>query len=45
MIMVKHPLTQDTLAAITFILAVGALALIWPGIMALFLGVLLLLRS
>lgn len=34
-----------TLSVITVILAVGALALIWPGIMALFLGVLLLFQA
>lgn len=45
MITVKNQVLELTLSAITFVLAVGALALIWPGIMAVFLGVLLLLRS
>ncbi len=42
---VKNPLIQQALAAITFVLALGALSMIWPAIIALFLGVLLLLQS
>ncbi len=45
MITVKSPLVQHTLAAITFVLVVGALSMIWPSIIALFLGMLLLLQS
>ena len=45
MIMVKIPLIQQMLAAITFVLVVGALSMIWPAIIALFLGVLWLLQS
>lgn len=45
MITVKSPFVQQTLAAITFVLVPGALSMIWPGIMAFFLGVLLLLES
>ena len=45
MITVKSPLVQQTLAAITFVLVVGALSMIWPIIITLFLGVLLLLQS
>jgi UPF0716 family protein affecting phage T7 exclusion len=41
----KNQVRELTLSAITFVLAVGALALIWPSIIALCLGVLLLLRS
>lgn len=43
MLRVKSPLVQQTLAGITLVLVIGALSMIWPGIMALFLGVLLLL--
>lgn len=45
MITVKSPFVQQTLAAITLILILGALSMIWPAIMALLLGVLLLLQS
>lgn len=45
MITVKSQFLQLTLSAITFILVLGALSLIWPGIIALFLGFLLLLQS
>lgn len=45
MIMVKIPLIQQMLAAITFVLVVGALSMIWPAIIAFFLGVLWLLQS
>lgn len=41
----QSPFTQHTLATITLVLVLGALAMIWPGIMALFLGVFLLLKS
>ncbi|MBH0201646.1 MAG: hypothetical protein HP496_04930 [Nitrospira sp.] len=45
MITVKNQFLQLTLSAITFALVVGALSMIWPGIIALFLGVLWLLQS
>lgn len=45
MITVKSQLIQQMLAAITLILVLGALSMIWPAIIALFLGVLLLLQS
>lgn len=45
MMTVKSQFLQLTLSAITFALVVGALSMIWPAIIALFLGVLLLLQS
>jgi hypothetical protein len=45
MMTVKSQFLQLTLSAITFVLVVGALSMIWPAIIALFLGVLLLLQS
>ncbi|OQW32633.1 MAG: hypothetical protein A4E19_04520 [Nitrospira sp. SG-bin1] len=45
MLTVKSPFVQQTLAGITLVLVLGTLSIIWPGIMALFLGVLLLLQS
>jgi hypothetical protein len=45
MITVKSQFLQLTLSVITFILVLGALSLIWPGIIALFLGFLMLLQS
>ncbi len=45
MITVKNQFLQLMLSAITFVLVVGALSMIWPGILALFLGVLWLLQS
>jgi len=42
---VKSQFLQLTLSAITFVLVIGALSLIWPAIIALFLGALLLLQS
>ena len=45
MITVKSPFIQLTMSAITFILVIGALSMIWPCIIAVFLGVLLLLQS
>ena len=45
MITVKSQFLQLTLSAITFVLVVGALSMIWPAIMALFLGALWLLQS
>jgi hypothetical protein len=41
----QSPFIQHTLATLTFVLVVGALAMIWPGIIGLFLGVVLLLKS
>ena len=45
MITAKSQFLQLTLSAITFVLVVGALSMIWPGIIALFLGALWLLQS
>ena len=45
MIKVQSQFVQQTLAAITLVLILGALSMIWPSIMALLLGVLLLLQS
>ncbi|OQW36848.1 MAG: hypothetical protein A4E19_21130 [Nitrospira sp. SG-bin1] len=45
MLTVKSPFVQQTLAAITLVLVLGALSMIWPGIIALVLGVFLLLQS
>ncbi|MBX3332166.1 MAG: hypothetical protein KF722_17310 [Nitrospira sp.] len=45
MITVKSQFVQRTLAAITLVLVLGALSMIWPAIIGLFLGVLLLLQS
>lgn len=45
MITVKSQFVQLTLSAIALVLALGALSLIWPGIIALFLGVFMLLQS
>ena len=45
MITVKNQFLQLTLSAITFVVVIGALSMIWPAIIALFLGVLLLLQS
>jgi len=42
---VKNQFLQLTLSAITFVVVIGALSMIWPAIIALFLGVLLLLQS
>ena len=41
----KSQFLQLTLSAITFVFVIGALSMIWPVIMALFLGVLWLLQS
>lgn len=45
MITVKSQFLQQALAAITLVLILFALSMIWPAIMALLLGVLLLLQS
>ena len=45
MITVKSQFLQLTVSAITFIFVLGALSLIWPAIIALFLGFLLRLQS
>ena len=45
MITPKHQITQHTLAAMIFVLVLGSLAMIWPGIIALIFGVFLLLQS
>lgn len=41
----KGQLVQHTLTAITLVLVFGVLSMIWPGIIAVFLGVLLLLQA
>ncbi|MDF0665149.1 MAG: hypothetical protein P0119_03635 [Nitrospira sp.] len=46
MISVKNHLVQRPLVVITFVLVLGALSMIWPAVITLFLGaVLLLLQS
>jgi hypothetical protein len=45
MITAKSQLLQLTLSAITFVFVIGALSMIWPVIIALFLGALWLLQS
>lgn len=45
MITFKSQFIQQAVAAITLVLVLGALSMIWPGIIALFLGILLLLQS
>jgi hypothetical protein len=45
MITIKSQFVQHALTAITFILVLGALSMIWPGIIAIFLGVFLLIQS
>ncbi len=45
MTIVKSPLIQLTLAAITLVLIFGTLSMIWPSIIALFLGMFLLIQS
>ena len=45
MIRDKNQLFRLPVVAITFVLVLGALSMIWPGIIALFFGVLLLLQS
>jgi hypothetical protein len=42
---VKSQFLQLTLSAITFLFVIGVLSMIWPAIIALFLGVLLLFQS
>ena len=42
---VKSPLVQQALAGISVILVLAVLSMIWPVIMALFVGVFLLLQS
>ena len=45
MIKVQSQIVQQTFAAIALVLVLGALSMIWPAIIALSLGVLLLLQS
>jgi hypothetical protein len=45
MITVKNHFLQLMLSAITFVVVIGALSMIWPAIIALFLGALWLLQS
>ncbi|NJN69160.1 MAG: hypothetical protein HC801_01820 [Nitrospira sp.] len=42
---VKSQFVQHTWAAIAFVLVLGALSMIWPSIIAVSLGILLLLQS
>lgn len=41
----RSPLVQQALGGITVILVLGALSMIWPVIITLFLGIFLLLQS
>lgn len=45
MLTAKSQLAYDTVAAMVFILALGSLSMIWPGIIALSFGLFLLLQS
>ncbi|MDH4154135.1 MAG: hypothetical protein OEV01_10165 [Nitrospira sp.] len=45
MITVKNQFVQQVLAAITLAFVLGALSIVWPAIIAVFLGILLLLQS
>ncbi len=45
MITAKSQFLQLTLSAITFVVVIGALSMIWPAIIGIFLGVLMLLQS
>jgi hypothetical protein len=45
MIRVQSKFLQQTFEVITSVLVIGALAMIWPGIMAIFIGAFLLLQS
>lgn len=45
MIKAQSQIIQQTFAAIALVLVLGALSMIWPAIIALSLGVLLLLQS
>ena len=45
MITPKSQIAKHTLAAMMFVLVLGSLAMIWPGIIALIFGIFLLLQS
>jgi hypothetical protein len=45
MIKVKRQSLQLTLSVITVVLVIGSLSMVWPAIIALFLGAVLLLQS
>lgn len=45
MIKAKRQYLQLALSALTFVLVIGALSMVWPAIIALFLGAILLLQS
>lgn len=45
MIIVKNQFIQHLLTAVTLVLVLGALSMIWPMIIAIFLGILRLLQS
>ncbi|MBK9946341.1 MAG: hypothetical protein IPP12_04025 [Nitrospira sp.] len=45
MIMFKSQFVQHILAAITLAFVLGALSMVWPAVLAVFLGILLLLQS
>ena len=45
MVTAKNQFAQHTMEAMVFVLVLGSLSMIWPGIMALVLGLFLLLQS
>lgn len=45
MITLKNQFTQQVVAGITLILVLGALSIIWPAIIAVFLSLILLIQS
>lgn len=45
MLPAKKQLAHDTVAAMVFIFALGSLSMIWPGIIALSIGLFLLIQS
>ncbi|MBH0185992.1 MAG: hypothetical protein HP477_11440 [Nitrospira sp.] len=45
MIRVRSTFLQQTFSTITFVLVLGALSMIWPSIVALFLGAFLLFQA
>jgi hypothetical protein len=45
MVTTKRPFGHHALSAMVFVLVLGTLSMIWPGIIALILGIFLLLQS
>lgn len=45
MIKAKRQYLQLALSALTFVLVIGSLSMVWPAIIALFLGAILLFQS